>query len=69
MHLKSQMYTYTVYMFMNKLTNFISEVAVMAHKRSQELPRAQGQGQRLCFVEAAVKRDPTSKVIQTQVRR
>ena len=54
---------------MNKLTNIISEVAVTAHKRGQELPRAQGQGQRLCFAEAAVKRDPTSKVIQTQVRR
>ena len=32
---------------MNKLTNFISEVAVTVHKGSQEeLPRAQGQGQR-----------------------
>ena len=59
-----------------KLTNFISEVAVTVHKGSQEeLPRAQGQGQRprgatprLRSGATAVKRDPMSKVRQTQVR-
>ena len=35
----------------------------------EKLPCAQGQGQRLCFAGAAVKRYPTSKVRETQVRR
>ena len=33
------------YMFMNKLTNFISAVALTAHKHGQEeLPHLQGEG-------------------------
>jgi len=34
----------------------------------QELPHAQGKEQRLCFAGAAVKRYPTSKVRENQVR-
>ena len=40
----------------------------MAHERGwDELPRAGGQGQQLRFARAAVKRDPTSKISETQV--
>ena len=35
----------------------------------EEIPLIQGKEQRLCFVGAAVKRYPTSKVRETQVRR
>ena len=34
----------------------------------EEIPLVQGRKQRLCFAGAAVKRDPTSKVRETQVR-
>ena len=34
----------------------------------EELPHVQGKEQRLCFAGAAVKRYPTSKVRETQVR-
>ena len=34
----------------------------------EELPHYQGKEQRLCFAGAAVKRYPTSKVRETQVR-
>ena len=64
-------------------THTIWDFAVTAHERGrEELPGAQGQGrwprgatlirgkeQRLHFAGAAVKRDPTSKVRETQVRR
>ena len=36
---------------------------------SEEIPLLQGKEQRLCFAGAAVKRYPTSKVRETQVRR
>ena len=35
---------------------------------SEEMPFVQGKEQRLCFAGAAVKRYPTSKVRETQVR-
>ena len=35
----------------------------------KEITALQGKEQRLCFAGAAVKRDPTSKVRETQVRR
>ena len=35
----------------------------------EEMPHIQGKEQRLCFAVAAVKRYPTSKVRETQVRR
>ena len=35
---------------------------------SEEIPLIQGKEQRLCFAGAAVKRCPTSKVRETQVR-
>ena len=35
----------------------------------KEIPLIQGKEQRLCFAGAAVKRCPTSKVRETQVRR
>ena len=35
----------------------------------EEIPFVQGKGQRLCFAGAAMKRYPTSKVRETQVRR
>ena len=35
----------------------------------EEIPLVQGKEQRLRFAGAAVKRDPTSKVRETQVRR
>ena len=35
----------------------------------EEIPLVQGKEQQLCFAEAAVKRYPTSKVRETQVRR
>ena len=35
---------------------------------SEEIPLIQGKEQRLCFAEAAVKRYPTPKVRETQVR-
>ena len=35
----------------------------------EEIPLVQGKEQQLCFAGAAVKRYPTSKVRQTQVRR
>ena len=34
----------------------------------EEIPLVQGKEQRLCFAGAAVKRYPTSKVRETQVR-
>ena len=34
----------------------------------EEIPLIQGKEQRLCFAEAAVKRYPTSKVRETQIR-
>ena len=34
----------------------------------EEIPFIQGKEQRLCFAEAAVKRYPTPKVRETQVR-
>ena len=34
----------------------------------EEIPPLQGKEQRLCFAGAAIKRDPTSKVRETQVR-
>ena len=34
----------------------------------EEIPLVQGKEQRLCFAEAAVKRYPTPKVRETQVR-
>ena len=34
----------------------------------EELPHIQGKEQRLCFAGAAVKRYPTSKIRETQVR-
>ena len=34
----------------------------------EEIPFVQGKEQRLCFVGAAVKRDPTPEVRETQVR-
>ena len=34
----------------------------------EEIPLVQGKEQQLCFAGAAVKRYPTSKVIETQVR-
>ena len=34
----------------------------------EELPHNRGQEKRLCFAGAAVKRDPMSKVRETQVR-
>ena len=37
--------------------------------RGEEIPLVQGKEQRLCFAGAAVKRYPTSKVRETQVRR
>ena len=41
----------------------------MAQEHGQEeLPRVQGKEQQLHFGGAAVKRDPTSKVRETQVR-
>ena len=36
---------------------------------SEEIPLIQGKEQRLCFAGAAVKRYPTPKVRETQVRR
>ena len=36
---------------------------------SEEIPLVQGKEQRLCFAGAAVKRYPTSKVRETQVKR
>ena len=36
---------------------------------SEELPRVCGKEQQLCFAGAAVKRDPTSKVREIQIRR
>ena len=36
---------------------------------NEEIPLVQGKEQRLCFAGAAVKRYPTSKVRETQVRR
>ena len=36
--------------------------------RNEELPYVQGKEQQLCFAGAAVKRDPTFKVRETQVR-
>ena len=36
---------------------------------SKEIPLIQGKEQQLCFAGAAVKRYPTSKVRETQVRR
>ena len=35
----------------------------------EELPHVQGKERRLCFARAAVKRYPTFKVRETQVRR
>ena len=35
----------------------------------EKIPFVQGKGKRLCFARAAVKRYPTSKVRETQVRR
>ena len=35
----------------------------------KEIPLVQGKEQRLCFAGAALKRYPTSKVKETQVRR
>ena len=37
--------------------------------QQEEIPLIQGKEQRLCFAGAAVKRNPTSKVRETQVRR
>ena len=34
----------------------------------EEIPLVQGKEQWLCFAGAAVKRDPTSKIRETQVR-
>ena len=34
----------------------------------KEIPLVQGKGQRLCFAGAVVKRYPTTKVRETQVR-
>ena len=36
--------------------------------RQEEIPLIQGKEQRLCFAGAAVKRYPTTKVRETQVR-
>ena len=36
---------------------------------SEEMPFVQGKEQRLCFAGAAVKRYPTSRVRETQIRR
>ena len=36
--------------------------------RQEEIPLIQGKEQRLCFAGAAVKREPTPKVRETQVR-
>ena len=48
----------------------MSVAAAMAHERGQEeLSHIQGKEWWLCFAEAAVKRYPTSKVRETQVRR
>ena len=40
----------------------------MAQERPEEIPHVQGQEQRLHFPGAVVKRYPTSKVRETQVR-
>ena len=43
--------------------------AVMVYRRGrEELPHIRGQGQQLHFDGATVKRDPTSRVRETQVR-
>ena len=40
----------------------------MAQERPEEIPHVQGQEQRLHFPGAVVKRYPTSRVRETQVR-
>ena len=45
------------------------DLVIMVHSGGcEETPHAQGKEQRLCFAGAAVKRYPTSKVRETQVR-
>ena len=41
----------------------------LPHAGGQEIVLVQGMEQRLCFAGAAVKKDPASKVRETQVRR
>ena len=43
-------------------------VAAQHRSSQEELPHVQGKEQRLCFAGAAMKRYPTSKVRETQVR-
>ena len=44
-------------------------IAIVRRGSSEEIPLIQGKEQRLCFAGAAMKRYPTSKGRETQVRR